>query len=73
MRVLNGNTKGGGTKTLSGGEKSFSTISFLLAMWEAAGGPLRCLDEWDVFLDSINRNLAAKMLVRLTLIFNLFS
>ena len=33
------------TKTLSGGEKSFSTICLLLALWDAMGTPVRCLDE----------------------------
>ncbi len=51
-------------KLLSGGERSYSTVSLLLALWESTNGPLRCLDEWDVFLDSVNRNLAAKLLVR---------
>jgi chromosome segregation ATPase len=48
---------------LSGGERSYATVSLLLALWESAGGPLRCLDEWDVFLDQVNRDLAAGMLV----------
>lgn len=34
-----------GPKTLSGGEKSFSTICLLLSLWEAMGSPIRCLDE----------------------------
>lgn len=30
-------------RSLSGGEKSFSTICLLLSLWEAIGCPLRCL------------------------------
>jgi chromosome segregation ATPase len=33
------------TRTLSGGEKSFSTICLLLSLWDAMGSPIRCLDE----------------------------
>jgi hypothetical protein len=29
--------------SLSGGEKSFSTICLLLALWETLGCPIRCL------------------------------
>lgn len=34
------------TKSLSGGEKSFSTICLLLALWEAIGCPIRCLGKF---------------------------
>lgn len=51
------------TKTLSGGEKSFSSICLLLAIWEAMGSPLRCLDEFDVFMDQVNRAISTDMLV----------
>lgn len=55
--------KGRQTKTLSGGEKSFSSICLLLALWEAMGAPLRILDEYDVFMDEVNREVSTKMLV----------
>ncbi|GAA5927901.1 uncharacterized protein JCM15063_006030 [Sporobolomyces koalae] len=48
---------------LSGGEKSFSTICLLLTMWEAVGCPLRCLDEFDVFMDAVNRRIAMNMMI----------
>ncbi|KAK2770859.1 DNA repair protein [Colletotrichum kahawae] len=56
-------TGGRSTKTLSGGEKSFSSICMLLAIWEAMGSPLRCLDEFDVFMDNVNRTISTKMLI----------
>ena len=49
--------------TLSGGEKSFTQICLLLAIWEAMGSPIRCLDEFDVFMDSVNRKLSVDLLV----------
>ncbi|KAK0669740.1 putative structural maintenance of chromosomes protein 6 [Cercophora samala] len=54
---------GRSTKTLSGGEKSFSSICLLLSIWEAMGSPLRCLDEFDVFMDNVNRAVSQNMLV----------
>ncbi|KAK1503413.1 RecF/RecN/SMC N terminal domain-containing protein [Colletotrichum tamarilloi] len=56
-------TAGRSTKTLSGGEKSFSSICMLLAIWEAMGSPLRCLDEFDVFMDNVNRTISTNMLI----------
>ncbi|EZF29914.1 hypothetical protein H101_06437 [Trichophyton interdigitale H6] len=52
-----------GAKTLSGGEKSFSQICLLLALWEAMGSPIRCLDEFDVYMDSVNRKMAIDILM----------
>jgi chromosome segregation ATPase len=51
------------TKGLSGGEKSFSTVSLLLALWESVQTPVKCLDEFDVFMDSVNRKLIIGMML----------
>ncbi|EEP82116.1 conserved hypothetical protein [Uncinocarpus reesii 1704] len=56
------NSSGRGAKTLSGGEKSYSQICLLLALWEAMGSPIRCLDEFDVYMDSMNRKLTIELL-----------
>jgi chromosome segregation ATPase len=50
-------------KSLSGGEKSFSTVAFLLTLWESVNCPIRGLDEFDVFQDSVNRETSIRMLV----------
>ncbi|PVI06977.1 hypothetical protein DM02DRAFT_380399 [Periconia macrospinosa] len=57
------NAEGRQTKTLSGGEKSFSTICLLLALWDAMGSPIRCLDEFDVFMDSVNRDVSMNLII----------
>ena len=51
-------------KNLSGGERSFTLVSLLISLWDTVPSPIRCLDEWDVFLDHVNRGIAGKMLVR---------
>ncbi|KAF9968831.1 Structural maintenance of chromosomes protein 6 [Mortierella alpina] len=50
-------------KSLSGGEKSFSTICLLLALWDSMSSSIRCLDEFDVFMDAVNRRISMQMLI----------
>ena len=50
-------------RTLSGGEKSYSTISLVLSLWEVMNPPFRILDEFDVFMDMVNRRLALAQII----------
>ncbi|KAN0019793.1 hypothetical protein ACTFIU_003015 [Dictyostelium citrinum] len=58
----NGGVKGD-TKGLSGGERSFSTVSLLLAFWENMECPFRAMDEFDVFMDEVNRSISINLLM----------
>ncbi|KAI9284702.1 hypothetical protein BC943DRAFT_307252 [Umbelopsis sp. AD052] len=51
------------SKSLSGGEKSFSQISLLLSLWQGIASPVFCLDEFDVYMDAVNRKQSMRMMV----------
>ncbi|XP_050517633.1 structural maintenance of chromosomes protein 6 isoform X2 [Diabrotica virgifera virgifera] len=43
------------TANLSGGERSFSMVAFLYALWQCMELPFYILDEFDVYMDKLNR------------------
>ncbi|KAH9678470.1 Structural maintenance of chromosomes protein 6B [Citrus sinensis] len=51
------------TRGLSGGERSFSTLCFALALHEMTEAPFRAMDEFDVFMDAISRKISLDTLV----------
>lgn len=50
-------------RSLSGGERSFTTLAFMLALAEVTQNPIRVMDEIDVFQDEANRRASFKTLV----------
>mmetsp|Transcript_12762 Transcript_12762/g.27023 ORF Transcript_12762/g.27023 Transcript_12762/m.27023 type:complete len:1315 (-) Transcript_12762:148-4092(-) len=50
-------------KALSGGERSFTTLSLLLALGENLETPFRVMDEFDVFLDPVSRKIALETMI----------
>jgi len=51
------------TVALSGGERSTTTIAFVMAVGEQVDCPIRAIDEFDVFMDPINRKRALDVLL----------
>ncbi|XP_065093182.1 structural maintenance of chromosomes protein 6 [Ochlerotatus camptorhynchus] len=54
------------TKSLSGGERSYSTVAFLIALWSCVDTPFYFLDEYDVFTDQVNRHMMTMLLLNET-------
>merc|ERR1719210_2173992 len=50
-------------QSLSGGEKSYAQMCLIASLWENMNPPFRALDEWDVFLDNINRKQISRTLL----------
>ncbi|KAI5167252.1 structural maintenance of chromosomes protein 6 [Nematocida sp. AWRm78] len=62
IKVKISNKSKGDKSSLSGGERSFSGICFLLSLWPLISSPLRILDEFDVFMDGLNRKAALNLI-----------
>ncbi|KAG2453512.1 hypothetical protein HYH02_001732 [Chlamydomonas schloesseri] len=50
-------------KQMSGGERSYITVAFLLAVGANTESPFRVMDEYDVFMDAENRRIATQTLL----------
>ncbi|XP_061708220.1 uncharacterized protein LOC133518575 [Cydia pomonella] len=51
------------TASLSGGERSYSTVAFVMALWACVELPFYFLDEFDVFMDNVNRQRVMNILL----------
>lgn len=51
--------------THSGGERVVATIAFLLALQSYVRSPIRAVDEFDVHLDPLNREMVTRILVEI--------
>ncbi|XP_039959964.1 structural maintenance of chromosomes protein 6 [Bactrocera tryoni] len=50
------------TRSLSGGERSYTTVAFLISLWACVDHPFFFLDEYDVFADEVNREYMTRLL-----------
>ena len=51
-------------RQLSGGERSFATVCFALALGEFTASPFRAMDEFDVYMDAVNRRVSLASLLQ---------
>ncbi|GBP54663.1 Structural maintenance of chromosomes protein 6 [Eumeta japonica] len=51
------------TSSLSGGERSYCTVAFIMALWECVELPFYFMDEFDVFMDNVNRKIVMDLLL----------
>jgi len=63
FRNTDGDSVGTDINSLSGGEKSYAQMCLIASLWENMNPPFRALDEWDVFLDNINRKQISRTLL----------
>ncbi|XP_071562510.1 structural maintenance of chromosomes protein 6-like [Temnothorax nylanderi] len=63
VSVRDDKESGNDTKSLSGGERSYSIVAFILALWDCTRLPFYFLDEFEVFMDKINRRVIMDILL----------
>lgn len=51
-------------KSLSGGERSFTCVSFVLSLGQEISTPFFAMDEFDVFMDAVNRKVALTSILK---------
>jgi ABC-type cobalamin/Fe3+-siderophores transport system ATPase subunit len=51
-------------KSLSGGERSFTLVSFILALGSEISTPFFAMDEFDVFMDAVNRKVSLTSILK---------
>eukprot|EP00210_Caulerpa_lentillifera_P003082 g2944.t1 len=49
--------------TLSGGERSYTTVSLLMSFASVVSSPFHCMDEFDVFTDVMTKHYSMKILL----------
>merc|ERR1712130_470903 len=62
-----GSTQIVNSATLSGGERSFTQVALIMALQKFSGAPFCIYDEFDVFMDSVNRGNSIKILLKAAL------
>eukprot|EP00892_Ulva_mutabilis_P010923 jgi/Ulvmu1/8202/UM041_0011.1 len=51
-------------KALSGGERSFTSVSFMLSLGSEIRTPFFAMDEFDVFMDAVNRKVSLTSILK---------
>lgn len=51
------------TSCASGGERTFATVALILALWSNMQLPFYSIDEYDVYMDNVNRLATTQMLM----------
>lgn len=51
------------TSCASGGERTFATVALILALWNNMQSPFYSIDEYDVYMDNVNRIATTNLLM----------